>query len=152
MLLDNRSLSRRHPRSLAQRCRRGFTILEILIVIALIAALAGASIVALDKLFSGGQDQIAQTFVDSGIDPALMAYRLNMGRYPNTAEGLAALRTAPSGAGDKWKGPYVESDVIDPWGNPYQYRYPGTRNTDKYDVWSFGADGVESGDDIGNWK
>lgn len=150
MLSINRTLRPRRSHATSQT-RRAFTILEILIVIALIAALAGASIVALNKLFGGGQEQVAEIFVNEGVDPALMAYRLNIGRYPTTAEGLAALRTAPSGVGDRWKGPYIEQDAIDPWMNPYQYRYPGTRNPDKYDIWSLGPDGVESGDDIGNW-
>lgn len=147
------SLSSRRISSGRSRAHRGFTILEILIVIALIAALAGASIVALNKLFGGGQEEVARIFVTQSIDPALMAYRINMGRYPTTEQGLAALRTAPAGAGDRWKGPYLEADPVDPWGNPYQYRYPGTRGSSKgYDVWSFGPDGVESADDIGNWR
>lgn len=129
----------------------GFSLLEILIVIALIAALAGASIVALDRLFGSGQEEVASIFVNQTIEPALMGYRLNMGSYPSTEEGLAALLQAPAGAGDRWRGPYLEKKPIDPWGNPYQYRYPGVRNPNKYDVWSFGPDGVESARDIGNW-
>ncbi len=146
---NNRLLNRAHR----GRVHRGFTILEILIVIALIAALAGTSIVALNKLFGGGQEQVAEIFVTQSVSPALMAYRLNVGRYPTTDEGLAALRTAPAGVAAKWKGPYIEKDALDPWGNAYQYRYPGTHNPDKYDVWSMGPGGQNGGDDdIGNWS
>lgn len=134
------------------RARRGFSLLEILIVIALIAMLAGVTIVAVEQLFGGGQESIAQTFVDTTAPTALMAYRLNMGGYPTTDQGLAALRTAPSNAGNRWKGPYLKKDPLDPWGNPYQYRSPGTRNPNLYDIWSLGPDGTESGDDIGNWE
>ena len=135
-----------------RRAHRGFTILEILIVIALIAALAGTSIVALNKLFGGGQEQITEIFVTQSVNPALMAYRLNVGRYPTSDEGLEALRTAPAGVSSKWRGPYIEKEAIDPWGNPYQYRYPGTQNSDKYDIWSLGPDGKQGNDDIGNWQ
>lgn len=137
--------------AVSRTVRRGFTLIEILIVIALIAMLAGASIVALDKLFGGGQESIAQTFVDTTGPTALMAYRLNMGSYPTTDQGLAALLTAPGNAGSRWKGPYLKKAPLDPWGNPYQYRQPGTHNEDTYDLWSFGPDGKEGADDIGNW-
>lgn len=140
MLKNHLSHSKLSAHGLALRARRGFTILEILIVIALIAALAGASIVALDKLFGQGQEQVAEIFVNQSIDPALMAYRLKNNRYPKTDEGLAAVRE------------FLDEDPVDPWGNPYQYRFPGTRNAEKYDVWSLGPDGVESDDDIGNWE
>ncbi len=135
---------------LTTRVKRGFTLIEILIVIALIAMLAGSAIVGLNSLFSGGQENVAQTFVDTTGKTALMSYRIAVGRYPTTEQGLAALRTAPEGA-TGWKGPYLERDPIDPWQKPYQYRQPGVHNKDSYDLWSFGPDGVESDDDIGNW-
>lgn len=99
-----------------------------------------------------GAEPIAATFVNSAIDPALMAYKLNVGDYPSTKEGLNALREAPKGKEHLWKGPYVESDIIDPWGNPYQYRYPSTHGNAKYDIYSLGIDGIESADDLTNWK
>ena len=78
-----------------------------------------------------------------------------MDRYPTTEEGLKVLVDTPTGEDKKWKGPYVDAIRNDPWGNPYQYRYPGTRKA-RYDLWSRGADGVEGGEgegaDIGNWE
>jgi general secretion pathway protein G len=65
------------------------------------------------------------------------------------------LTKAPAGKESKWKGPYLEEVPLDPWGNPYQYRFPGSKNINGargYDVWSWGTDGTESADDIGNWK
>ena len=81
-----------------------------------------------------------------------MSYKLAIGKYPSTEEGLNALLNAPESAGDRWKGPYVRSLPLDPWGNPYQYRYPAQKSKDGYDVWSMGPDGQnETEDDIGNW-
>jgi len=79
-----------------------------------------------------------------------------VGDYPSTAEGLQALVTAPAGKADRWRGPYVVGDktkiFTDPWGTPYQYRYPGIHNKNKPDVWSKGPDGRNgTADDIGNW-
>ncbi len=147
-----RSLSRRQAGGFTQKVRRGFTLLEIIIVIGLIAALAGMAIVGLDKIFGGGQEEVAKIFVNQTVNAPLMAYRLNVGSYPSTQEGLAALMTSPAGVSAKWKGPYLEKEAVDPWQNPYQYRFPGTKNPAKYDVWSYGPDGVESADDIGNWE
>ncbi|MBC2592727.1 type II secretion system major pseudopilin GspG [Ruficoccus amylovorans] len=150
--MTNNRISSSALGGLCRKVRRGFTLIEILIVIALIAMLAGASIVALDQLFGGGQESIAQTFVETTGPTALMAYRLNMGGYPTTEQGLAVLRTAPANAGSRWKGPYLKKEPLDPWGNPYQYRQPGTHNENGYDLWSLGADGKEGSDDIGNWE
>lgn len=123
-------------------------------VIALIALLATVGIVALGNLFSQGQEGVAKTWVTSTAKTALWGYRMAVGRFPTTEEGLAALVRAPEGAGERWKGPYLETSKVpvDPWGKPYQYRYPGTKNPSSYDVFSLGPDGQEgTADDIGNW-
>ncbi|BET65392.1 type II secretion system major pseudopilin GspG [Opitutales bacterium ASA1] len=141
--------------SLRRRTRAAFTLLEMLIVIALIALLAGFTIANLDKLFGGSQEDVARVFVTSSMQAPLTAYKIQMGSYPSTAQGLQALLTAPDGASSRWKGPYLKTPgnavPLDPWQKPYQYRFPGTRNPGSYDLFSFGPDGVESGDDIGNW-
>lgn len=138
-----------------RRRRAAFTLFEMLIVIALIALLAGVAITNVDKIFGQNQVQIAQIFVSDTMKAPLTSYRIHMGSYPTTAQGLQALLTAPDGASDRWKGPYLDTSgnklPVDPWQHPYQYRYPGTKNPEKYDLYSYGPDGVESGDDIGNW-
>ena len=132
----------------------GFTLLEILVVLAIIGLLAGLAITNVDKIFGGAQGSTAKLFVTQTMKTSLTTYRIHMGGYPSTAEGLQALISAPSSKADKWVGPYIEGGKIprDPWEEPYQYAYPGTRNKDSYDLWSKGPD-KQSGtaDDIGNW-
>ena len=135
--------------------RAAFTLFEILIVIALIALLAGVAITNVGKIFGGSQEQIAQLFVNDAMKAPLTSYRIHVGSYPTTQEGIQALLTAPEGSGGRWKGPYIDTKgsklPIDPWGSPYKYRYPGTRKPDSYDLFSYGPDRQESSDDIGNW-
>jgi general secretion pathway protein G len=137
-----------------RRYQRAFTLLEILVVLAIIGLLAGLAITNVDKIFGGAQESTAKLFVTQTLKSSLTAYRIAMGSYPTTAEGLQALITAPASKADRWRGPYIESGKIplDPWDEPYQYAYPGTRNKDSYDLWSKGRD-KQSGtaDDIGNW-
>jgi general secretion pathway protein G len=109
-------------------------------------------------MFSSQQRQatIRSTRAQIGLfKTPLDSYFLDMGEYPATDQGLAALTAVPSGArnASNWAGPYVDGTIpSDPWGNPYQYAYPGTNNIDKYDIWSFGPDGASgTDDDIGNW-
>lgn len=130
---------------------KAFSLIEILIVIGLIAALAAVMIANLDRIFGGGQEEVAKIFVKQTIQAPLTAYKLHMRSYPTTEQGLQALLTAPAGAGDRWKGPYLTEDPIDPWGNAYQYRYPGVKNPSGYDIWSLGPDKVDSDQNIGNW-
>lgn len=133
--------------------RAGLTLIEILIVLALISLLAGLVITNIDKIFGQNQETIARLFVSESLKVPLATYKIQMGSYPTTEEGLQALITAPANRADRWKGPYLESRTVpvDPWGNSYQYRYPGTKNPDKFDLWSWGPDTRESADDIGNW-
>ena len=128
------------------------TLIEILIVLALIALLAGTVIMNVDKIFGQSQESIAKITIGNFKVP-LSTYKYHMGSYPSTEEGLQALITPPGTRADRWKGPYLDGKTIpeDPWGHPFQYRYPGTHNPDKFDVWSWGPDGHESADDIGNW-
>jgi general secretion pathway protein G len=129
----------------------GFTLLEILIAIALLAAIAGLLVTNLDRILGGGREEVARLFVEETLETPLTAYRVNMGRYPTTEEGLLALVAQPSDDAINWRGPYVKKMNPDPWGNPYQYKSPAERSNTGYDLWSFGPDGQESGDDIGNW-
>ena len=135
--------------------RRAFTLLEILVVLAIIGLLAGLAITNVDKIFGGAQVSTVEIFVKESMKTALVSYRLHMGDYPSTSEGLQALATRPANKADRWFGPYVADGKIpnDPWGEPYQYAYPGTRNKGGYDLWSKGPD-RQSGtaDDIGNWS
>jgi general secretion pathway protein G len=135
---------------------RGFTLIEILVVITIITLLAGLTIANVGKLFGGSQIDIAKLFVSQSMKTPLVTYRLHMGSYPTTDEGLQALVTAPANKADRWRGPYVAEGtkvpILDPWGEPYQYRYPGVHNKDGYDLWSKGPDRTDgTDDDIGNW-
>jgi general secretion pathway protein G len=150
--MSNLTHSLRRPRATS---RRGFTLLEILVVLAILGMLVGVLVNHVKDSFDSGREQTAKIFVTSTIDTNLMRYRLHMGDFPSTAEGLDALATAPAGKGDKWRGPYIKDGKLplDPWGEPYGYRYPGTKNKNgQYDVFSKGVDKTaDTPDDIGNW-
>lgn len=147
---SQRSASRPHRRS---PHHRAFTLVEVLLTIALLALLASALILNVDRIFGGGKESVAELFVDQISKTPLKQYYFHVGNYPSTNEGLAALITAPAGtAARKWKGPYFDELPTDPWGEPYQYRFPGEKNPDGYDIWSKGPDRTSgTADDIGNW-
>ena len=132
---------------------KGFTLLELLVVMVIIGLLA--SYVGPRYFSQIGRSEIktARAQID-GIQKALEQYRIDTGHYPANEQGLAALDKAPANE-PNWNGPYLVKRVPpDPWGKPYQYRMPG-RNGD-VDLFSFGKDGKEGGEgeaaDIGNWN
>lgn len=133
-----------------------FTLLEILVTLAIIGLLAGLAISNSDKIFGQSQEAVARVFVRDSLKTSLVRYKIDLGDYPSSNEGIAALISAPNGKSDRWRGPYIESPggkvPNDPWGEPYRYRFPGTKNKGSYDLYSIGpdkSDGTE--DDIGNW-
>ncbi len=136
--------------------RRAFTLLEILVVLAIIGLLVGLAVTKVGGIFASKQEDIARLFVQASMELPLTSYRINMGDFPSTAEGLQALVTAPQNKADRWQGPYIKAPggnlPVDPWGEPYIYRYPGTKNKGSYDLFSKGPDKIEgTPDDIGNW-
>jgi general secretion pathway protein G len=148
------SLSSRFPR--AARRQSAFTLLEILVVLAIIGLLVGLVVSNTDKIFGQSQEAVARIFVRDSLKTPLVRYRIDMGDYPSTNEGLQALITSTPGNADRWKGPYMDVSggklPVDPWGQPYEYRYPGVKNVGGYDLYSKGVDKTaETADDIGNW-
>ena len=132
---------------------RGFTFFEILVVVTIIGLLAALVGPRLWSRISGGKQVAAKAQIEL-FGTALDAFRLDIGRYPTSEEGLNALRDKPSGA-DNWQGPYLPKEIPhDPWKKPYVYKCPGEHGD--YDLISYGADGAEGGDgenmDVASWK
>lgn len=149
-------MSPRPPFLPPDRRRRAFSLLEMIIVLAIIGLLLGVVVTNSDKIFGQSQEAVAKIFVRDTLKTPLVRYRIDTGDYPATNEGLAALLAAPASAGEKWRGPYMDNiggkAPLDPWGQPYEYRYPGTKNVGGYDLFSKGPDKTpETADDIGNW-
>lgn len=132
--------------------KSGFSLVEMLIVIALIAVVGTLLIGRIGNLFGGAQEDVAKQFVEQALKAPLLKYRIDTGSYPTLEDGgITALLNAPAGKQAKWKGPYIEKIPEDPWGRPYEYKYPGTKNPDSYDLWSLGPDPQSEADNIGNW-
>ncbi len=137
--------------------RGGFTLIEILVVITVIAILASLVTPMIFRNVGDAKVSAARAQVEI-FGLALDAYRLDNDYYPSTAQGLDALRTLPGGlpAARNWRGPYLRKAVpLDPFGRPYLYRSPGERNPGSYDLLSLGRDGTPGGSgedaDITSW-
>jgi general secretion pathway protein G len=148
------SLRRRLRRRRAKRQgERGFTLVEILVVITIIGMIMGLVGPRVLNYLTESKVKAAKIQIES-LSSALDLFFLDTGRYPNGSEGLAALVQRP-GSIPAWNGPYLKGGLVpaDPWGNPYIYRAPGQHGT--YDLSSYGSDGQEGGTgtaaDITNW-
>ncbi|MCE4554260.1 type II secretion system major pseudopilin GspG [Pelomonas cellulosilytica] len=134
------------------RLNKGFTLLELLVVMVIIGLLAGYVGPKFFGQIGKSEVKAARAQIDA-LEKSLDQYRLDVGRYPATEQGLAALNTKPADE-SKWSGPYLSKAVPkDPWGHEYQYRSPGEHG--EYDLFSFGKDGRPGGEgedaDLTNW-
>lgn len=131
----------------------GFTLMELLVVLAILGLLMGLVGPQVLNSLGGAKTKTAGIQIKD-IEQALEMYKLDVGRFPSTAQGLGSLFTKPADASG-WNGPYLKSDVpLDPWKNEYQYKYPGQKG--ELDIFTYGADGSPGGEgedsDVGNWK
>jgi general secretion pathway protein G len=141
-----------HARRAVTSRPRGFTLLELLVVIVIIGLLAGLVAPRYFDQVSKSNTKITRAQIDS-LEKALDQYRLDVGAYPTTDQGLAALNTRPQNL-DRWAGPYLKKAVpLDPWGARYAYKSPGDHGD--YDLMSFGSDGQPGGSgeavDVTSW-
>ncbi|MEE9295867.1 MAG: type II secretion system major pseudopilin GspG [Phycisphaerae bacterium] len=142
------------------RRRSGFTLIEVLMVAAILALLAAFAVPALMGAGDRARKDLCRAAIgrNGSIASALKQYRFDVGRYPDSDEGLAALYERPSSVDEDkklWRGPYMETplqELRDPWENEFQYRSPGDFNEDHYDLWSIGPDADDgTDDDVKNW-
>ncbi len=133
-----------------RRRRPGFTLMEVLLVLAILVILGSMVGFFIAGMQRGAYEDLARTQIGMFANQ-LDVYRLHVGSYPNTNQGLQALRTPPADLTNpnKWRGPYSQKDIpMDPWGNPYQFELVGP---EQYRIWSMGPDGVSgTEDDVAN--
>lgn len=145
-------------RSFPGKGRRGFTLIEIMVVVIILGLLAVLVAPRVIGRLATAKDKAARAQIEL-LGTALDTYRLDNGAYPTTEQGLEALWTRPRTPPEprNWAGPYLRKQVpADPWGNPYVYRSPGQVNPDSYDLLSLGRDGAPGGEgedaDLHSWE
>ena len=132
--------------------RRGFTLVELLLVLTILAILAGIVLPRM-ALRSEQAREVAAKADIVNLSTALIVFEVDNGYYPKGAAGLQSLMIKPAEASSTWKGPYLEKNKIplDPWKRPYVYENPGRHNPASYDLYSTGKDGEGGTNTIGNW-
>jgi general secretion pathway protein G len=141
------------PKADSRRRERGLTLIELLVVLLILSLIAAFAVPRVMNYLSGARSDAAGIQIER-LGGILDLYRLDMGRYPGTGDGLLALIEAPSDS-ERWNGPYLKKAdaLIDPWGEPYEYNVPGEHG--EYDLFTLGADGQLGGDgedaDVTSW-
>jgi general secretion pathway protein G len=128
-----------------KRRQDGFTLLELLVVLAILGLLMLLVVPNVMKNFGNAKLKIARQSIE-GLNTVLDLYKLDVGNYPSTEQGLPALQEPPSGVSN-WHGPYIKGDKlpVDPWGHPFVYRVPSERPSHDYDICSLGQTGQPGG-------
>ena len=136
--------------------RRGFTLIEIMLVVIIIGILVAMLVPNIAGRSEQARKTAARTDIESNLSTALDMYKMDVGQYPTTEQGLSALITQPTASPvpAQWNGPYLKKKKIpkDPWGHDYIYISAGVHNSESYDLSSLGASGVEGSDNVNNWE
>ncbi|MBY3328766.1 type II secretion system major pseudopilin GspG [Rhizobium laguerreae] len=130
----------------------GFTLVEVLVVLAIIGLIMGLAAPRVLNYLSSSKERAAHLQIQS-LSTALELFYLDMGRYPTSSEGLQALVAKPAAQSASWNGPYLKGQTLpsDPWGQAYVYRFPG--QSDAFDIVSYGPSGQEGGqDNVASWQ
>ena len=128
------------------RRKRGFTLIEVLLVLVILVVLASLVVVSLGPIQRRYKIDAAKAQIGL-FATALDTYQVTVGSYPSSLQALRA-RPADLPDPDKWDGPYIDKDIaLDPWNHPYQYKYPGDHNPDRFDVWTV----TPENQILGNW-
>jgi len=135
----------RRKRRKTRRKQRGFNLIELMVVLVIIGLLAGLVGPRLIGTVESSKVRTADTQVKM-LKGALMTYALDVGNFPSTSEGLAALMAPPADSADYWNGPYLDDELpLDPWRTPYRYEFPAD-NLQGYALYSLGADAQPGGE------
>ncbi|MGJ8678325.1 MAG: type II secretion system major pseudopilin GspG [Akkermansiaceae bacterium] len=143
--LSNQELH--HRRKFTRMSRSGFTLLEMVIVLGIIAMIMGGAIFTMQKISNSGAITVADGDF-SAMNNALQAYKTNAGHYPSESQGLEALVVKPTSSPRprRWT-QIMDSVPLDPWGKEYMYKYPGTQDPSRPEILTFGSDGLEGTED-----